>query len=396
MVYVKNEIMEKLIRITTVPISMNIILKGQLAFMNKYFEVIGISSHDEKHLKEVGEREGIKIHAIEMPRTISPIKDFIALCKLYLFFKKVKPTIVHTHTPKAGLLGMLAAKFAGVPIRLHTVGGMPLIEVKGAKRVLLNYIEKLTYACAHNVYPNSKGLKQIIIENNFCDESKLKVLGNGGSNGINTTFFTPNYVENAIEEREKLRQKLQIESDDLVFCFVGRIATEKGIVELLDVFEELQTNHKIKLILVGTFEKHYGILGDDIKQRIEKNASILFLGRFDDVRPYYAMSDIYVFPSYREGFPNSVLEASAMSLPCIVTDINGCNEIIEDGINGLLIKPKDRIELKSAMKKLIENTTFRNELSSNARPHVEKYFKREVVWNALLGEYNNFVNKIRK
>jgi glycosyltransferase involved in cell wall biosynthesis len=388
--------MEKLIRITTVPISMNIILKGQLAFMNKYFEVIGISSHDEKHLSEVGEREGIVTHAIEMPRTISPVKDLIALCKLFIYFKKVKPTIVHTHTPKAGLLGMLASKFAGVPIRLHTVGGLPLVEVEGAKRVLLNFIEKLTYACAHNVYPNSKGLKQIIIENNFCDESKLKVLGNGGSNGINTTFFAPNYIENANEERENLRQKLQIESNDLVFCFVGRIATEKGIVELLDVFEELQANHKIKLILVGTFEKHYGILGDDIKERIEKNTSILFLGRFDDVRPYYAMSDIYVFPSYREGFPNSVLEASAMSLPCIVTDINGCNEIIEDGINGLLIKPKDRIELKSAMQKLIDNPIYRNELASNARPHVEKYFKREVVWDALLGEYNNHINRIRK
>jgi glycosyltransferase involved in cell wall biosynthesis len=385
----------KLVRITTVPISMNIILKGQLGFMNDYFEVIGISSYDEKHLNEVAKREGIRIHVVEMPRTISPIKDLIALWKLIRFFNKEKPTIVHTHTPKAGLLGMFAAYITRVPVRLHTVAGLPLAEVTGIKRQLLNSIEKITYSCSLGVYANSKGLKSTILKYKFCKEEKIKVLGNGSSNGINTSYFSPNYLPNSEFERKKFRKELDIQENEIVFCFVGRIAIEKGIVELLDVFEELQKSYTIKLLLIGTFEKHYGILSQKVKYRIEHNNSVLYLGRFDDVRPFYSISDVYAFPSYREGFPNSVLEACSMSLPCIVSNINGCNEIIEDSKNGIIISPKDRKSLREAMVRLIINPKFRMELASNARPHIEKFFKREVIWDELLNEYKTHIENIK-
>jgi len=383
----------KLIRLTTVPISMNIILKGQLGYMNQFFEVIGVTGYDEKHFNEIAQREGIRMKAVDMARTIAPFKDLRALWQLYRFFEAEKPTIVHTHTPKAGLLGMLAAFLARIPVRMHTVGGMPLTEVKGAKRVLLNWMERLTYACAHGVYPNSKGLQEIIIAEQFCHPDKLKVLANGGSNGINTDVFKPDYIPDAAQKKVEMRQSLGIKEADIVLCFIGRIAKEKGMIELLPVFERLQQKYPIQLILVGVFEKYYGALPEILVKRIENNPDIHFLGRFDDVRPYYAMSDIFVFPSYREGFPNAVLEAGAMGLPSIVTDINGCNEIIENRKNGLIIAPKSELELEKALLALLEQPALYDSLSKQARPTIVQYFRREFVWAEMLKEYQFQINK---
>lgn len=156
--------MPKLIRITTVPVSLNILLRGQHAFMRQQgFEVIGVSSGGGE-LQEVAQREQISTRRIEMARTISPLKDLKSLWQLYKLFRKEKPDIVHSHTPKAGLLGMLAARLSGVPIRLHTVAGLPLTESRGAKRKLLEFTEKLTYRCAHRIYPNSQGLCDFILQ----------------------------------------------------------------------------------------------------------------------------------------------------------------------------------------------------------------------------------------
>src|SRR5690554_6813774 len=178
--------MPKLIRITTVPVSLKTLLKGQHQYMSQNgFEVIGVSSSG-KELKEVEKEEGIRTHVINMTRKITPLQDLKALFQLIRFLRKEKPDIVHTHTPKAGLLGMMAAKIAGVPHRLHTVAGMPLTVATGFKRRLLNFIEKLTYTCATKVYPNSERLKKIIINNNFTSEKKLKVIGYGSSIGIVT------------------------------------------------------------------------------------------------------------------------------------------------------------------------------------------------------------------
>ena len=176
----------KLIRITTVPISLEKLLENQLRFMNQYYSVTAISA-DKINLERVGKLQEVPTFHMEMTRKITPLQDLIAVWKLYSYFNKEKPLIVHTHTPKAGTLGMLAAKLAGVPHRLHTIAGLPLLEASGGKRKLLNAVEKATYACATNIYPNSFGLKEIIIQEQFCKPAKLKVLGNGSSNGIHTT-----------------------------------------------------------------------------------------------------------------------------------------------------------------------------------------------------------------
>lgn len=381
----------KLIRITTVPVSMNIILKGQLAFMNQYFQVIGVSAWHPKHFPEIAEREGIDMVQVKMARGISLWKDIKAMFSLYFLFRRERPTIVHTQTPKAGLVGMIAAWLARVPVRLHTVGGLPLLGTSGFKRVLLVFLERLTYRCALRVYPNSNGLQEILVKEKLAHLHKFKVLGNGGSNGVNTSFFDSQEVKHLT--RPKLRNQFGIAEDTFVFLFVGRMAAEKGFAELLDAFEKLQQKYgagKIKLLLIGTFEEDHGVLSQDLKNRILTNPDIVKPGRFDDVRPFYFLSDVYVFPSYREGFPNTLLEAGAMGLPIIATDINGCNEIITSGKNGILIPIKNTSALLEAMVELMTNTTKREQLAAEARRTIVEKFSREILWEALLREYKDF------
>lgn len=382
----------KLMRITTVAVSMNIILRGQLRYMSQYYEVVGVTSPDSKHFHECGAREGIRMVAIPMQRTIHVFKDLVALVRLFLLMRSLKPSIVHTHTPKAGLLGMLAAKFAGVPVRIHTVGGMPLTEAKGLKRKVLLFAEKLTYASAHRVLPNSYGLQSIIEELGLCTGQKLKVLANGSSNGVNTSYFSPNDFNITEPFISDYRRKLGIRDDAFVFLFVGRIAKDKGILELVDSFKKVVEKHpKTTLLLIGPFEQTHSILPDETKHEIQNNAAIIAPGRFDDVRPFYAISDVYVFPSYREGFPNSLMEAGAMGLPVIATDINGCNEIVEHRVNGLLIKPKCPESLLDAMLECIEHTPLRLEMKSFSRSIIEKKFENAILWDALYKEYNSFL-----
>ncbi len=381
----------KLLRITTVPISMNILLKGQLKFMSRFFDVAGISGYDEKHFNEVVTREEVPMHAVEMKRTIAPLQDVMALWKLYKLLKKQKPDIVHTHTPKAGLLGMVAARLANVPVRLHTVAGMPLVETTGAKRQLLNLIEKLTYSCAHRVYPNSHGLAEIIRENNFCSPEKLKIIAGGSSNGINTAHFAPVMAQ---LEKANFRTQNGIDADALVFCFVGRLCIEKGIRELVEAFVKIQKMHldtPIKLLLVGPFEKDNGALPADVVSEINTVPEILSVGRHDDIRPYLEISDVFVFPSYREGFPNVVLQAGAMDLPCIVSDINGCNEIIIEDFNGLIVPVKNAAALKNAMVKLLEDADLRKRLADSSRANIKSKYDQEMIWEALLAEYKTWL-----
>jgi glycosyltransferase involved in cell wall biosynthesis len=379
--------MKKLIRITTVPSSLLGLLTGQLKFMSDYYKIIGVSSTGDK-LRQVRENEGIETHAIDMTRSISPIKDLIATYKLYKFLIKEKPDIVHTHTPKAGTLGMLAAKLARVPHRLHTIAGLPLLEAKGMKRKLLDTVEKITYSCATHILPNSYGLKSIILENNFTNPSKLKVIGNGSSNGIDTSYFDIKLFSD--ETRQELRKELNINENDIVFVFIGRMVKDKGLNELAQAFDELsKMNSNCKLIFVGPREDHLDPLSPETENIIETNQQIVSVGFQQDVRPFLAIAHVLVHPSYREGFPNVVLQASSMKLPCIVTNINGSNEIIEHDTNGLIVPVKDFSSLKNAMENLIKNPENRLKMSKNSRPRIKKYYEREFVWKELLNFYNN-------
>ena len=376
---------KKLIRITTIPDSLRGILKGQLKFMSDTYEVIAVSSNGEM-LNEVKLHEGVKVIPINMSRTISPFKDIKALIQLYFLFKKEKPLIVHTHTPKAGILGMIAAKIAGVPNRLHTVAGLPLLLAKGNRRKVLNLVEKVTYTCATEVFPNSFGLKDIIINHKFCNPSKLKVLANGSSNGVNSKYFDPSlYTEN---ENEELKSNIGIERNDFVFIFVGRLVSDKGIKEMINAFKRLNNEvGLIKLVLVGPLESHLDPLHEKTLKEIESNDNIINVGLQYDVRPYFAIADILVFPSYREGFPNVIMEAGAMGLPSIVTNINGCNEIIIDGENGWIIPVKDEEAIYNKMKYCIENPNEVVKSATISRGLITSRYEQKIIWEALLEEY---------
>lgn len=394
----------KLIRITTVPISLDKLLSGQLAYMNQFYKVIAVSSEKE-YLDQIGKKENIEVCHIEMTRRITPIKDLISVYKLYKFFKKENPFIVHTHTPKAGTVGMLAAKLAGVPHRIHTIAGLPLLEVKGNKRKLLNFVEKVTYNCATKIYPNSLGLKDIIIQEKFCIPEKLKVLGNGSTNGIDTSFFDS--LKYSPETNSLLKEKLGILSTDFVFIFVGRLVADKGINELVEAFgkfvavnPELKTKTSFveergcKLLLVGSLETELDPVLPETLDEIKQNPNIISVGFQDDVRPYFAIANTLVFPSYREGFPNAVMQAGAMGLPSIVTDINGCNEIIKEGENGIIIPVKNSPAIYKAMKKITQDQAFRTHLQQNARSLIVTRYEQKVVWDAILAEYKSLEKNV--
>lgn len=377
-----------LIRITTVPLSLDKLLEGQLNYMSDFYNVIAVSSEKE-YLEKIGKRENVATHHIEMTRKITPLQDIVSVVKMYFFFKKVRPFIVHTHTPKAGIVGMLAARLAGVPNRLHTVAGLPLLEATGFKRKVLDFVEKLTYSCATKVYPNSKALLNIIEKNNYCPPNKLKVIGQGSSNGINTDYFDDNHFSR--EEMSELKKNLKINEGDFIFIFVGRIVADKGINELIAAFSELQHqfNH-VKLLLVGPLEQDLNPLLPETLLQIQSNSNIISVGYQNDVRLYFAISNALVFPSYREGFPNVVMQAGAMNLPSIVTNINGCNEIIEEGENGLIIPVKDSNSLLQAMKLMVEDVDLCTKFTQNSRLKIVKDYNQIFIWKAILSEYSSF------
>lgn len=396
---------KKLIRITTVPISLEKLLEGQLSFMNSFYEVTAISAEKDR-LIEFGKQNDVNVFPIEMTREITPFKDLRALLKLYKYLKKEQPFIVHTHTPKAGIIGMLASKLAKVPNRIHTVAGLPLLEVTGFKRKVLNFVEKLTYTCATKVFPNSNGLKEIIINNRFTTSAKLKVLANGSSNGIDTEYFNPQLFSNT--ERETLKKQLGIKKDDFVYVFVGRLVGDKGINELVASFKNLRSRSQharshtelvevleegkpsnIKLLLVGSFETALDPLNPATLIEIQENPNIISVGWQEDVRPYLAISNMLVFPSYREGFPNVVMQAGAMGLPSIVTNINGCNEIIIEGKNGWIVPVKNTIALEKAMENCLTDSFQFNKAKENARQLILDRFEQKIVWQAILEEYKN-------
>lgn len=375
--------MQKIIRISTVPQSLKNLLKGQLRFMSQYYEIIAVSS-DGDCFEDMLKEQRVKGVRIFMTRKISPFQDLISLYKLIRLFLKEKPDIVHTHTPKAGTLGMLAAWITRVPHRLHTVAGLPLLVATGPKRKLLNWVEKITYACATRIYPNSFVMKQIILDNHFTYQSKLKVIANGSSNGIDTSFFS----SDVFPEYKVIQKKT------FKFCFIGRVVKDKGINELIKAFVRLyEINNNIELIIVGLFEKELDPVLPEVEELVLNHPAIFFKGWQNDIRPFLINTDVFVFPSYREGFPNVVMQAGAMGIPAIVTDINGCNEIIIDGVNGRIVPARNENALYNMMKYFADNPTEVKQMANKAREMITSRYEQQIVWNALLMEYKSLLEK---
>jgi|GEM_PF-37685 len=372
----------RLIRTATVPLSLNLLLRGQLEYLNRYFDVTALSGSGPD-MDETSRREKVKTHSIEMRRNIAPLHDLISLWKLYRYFRKERPQIVHSITPKAGLLSMVAARAAGVPVRMHTFTGLIFPSRTGLIQKLLITMDRLLCRAATHVYPEGNGVRNDLIRYKITAKP-LKVLANGNINGIDPERFSPDRISE--KQKQALKQQLGIRPDDFVFVFVGRLTTEKGVNELVEAFGRL-TCACVKLLLVGPQEPGSAPLHPGTLQKMEAGPDIISTGFQSDVFSCLALSDVLVLPSYREGFPNGVMQAGAMGLPCIVTDINGSNEIITDGKNGIIIPAKNTAALQKAMETLVTDREYYRRLAQNARPMIVSRYQQQLVWNALLTEY---------
>ena len=229
----------KLFRVSTVPMSLNLLLKGQLKFLSQHFEVTAISGEGQD-LDIVAEREGVKVHPLEMQRNISPLKDLRSLWHLYRYFKKEKPDIIHSITPKAGLLSMVAGKLAGVPVRMHTFTGLIFPHKSGGVKNLLIVMDRLLCRAATHVYPEGEGVRKDLLHYKITSKP-LKIIANGNVNGVDLDYFQPDVFSR--EEINNLKNELGIAADDFVFLFAGRLVIDKGLRELVNAFDEVSKNH---------------------------------------------------------------------------------------------------------------------------------------------------------
>lgn len=375
--------MLKFFRISTIPTSLETLLKGQLRMLSEHYDVVAVSSPGEE-MRVLEKREGVRTIAIPMERRISLIKDFISLIRLIILFAKEKPDMVHSITPKAGLLSMLAAWITRVPVRMHTFTGLVFPTATGKMQKLLIVMDRLTCFCATHINPEGEGVKRDLINYNITSKP-LHVIANGNVNGIDLEYFdrTPEVMEKAYSYKKE---------GTFTFCFVGRMVKDKGINELVHSFLRLyQDDTRVRMLLVGPFEKELDPVLPEVEEQILHHPGICFIGFQSDVRPFLAASDALVFPSYREGFPNVVIQAGAMRIPAIVTDINGCNEIVLPDRNGMIIPAKNEQALYEAMKYFASHSVEVEKMAANARPLIVSRYEQRMVWNALLAEYKSII-----
>ena len=370
---------KKIIRATTVPTSLETFCKDMLRELNQRYEIVAVSS-PLPELEVVATREGVRTIAVKMERRISLKRDIVSLWQMYKVMRRERPWMVHSMTPKAGLMCMVAAWLARVPRRVHTFTGLVWPTATGLNRMILKTTDRILCACATHIIPEGNGVKNDLI-NGKITRKPMKVLANGNVRGIELDHYRR--TAEVEEEAAKIRKE-----GVLTFVFIGRLVRDKGIHELVEAFVRLnKENPHTRLVLVGRTEAELDPLNEETQHIIDTHDAIEAVGSQKDVRPWLAASDVLAFPSYREGFPNVVIEAGAMGLPSIVTNINGCNEIIIPGENGVIIPPRDADALYEAMKDLYENDEKRVYLTKNARESVASRFDCQIVRRALYDFY---------
>lgn len=438
---------KKLIRLTTADISLEGLLEGQLRFLSQYYDVVGVAS-DTGVLNKVAEREGIRVVNVPMRREISPLQDLRSLRDLYRLFCRERPWCVHANTPKGSLLAMMAAWAARVPHRVYTVTGLRYQGVHGLMRGLLKAMERVTCCCATNVIPEGNGVLHSL-KTDHITRKPLRVLHFGNINGKDTRHLSrrqtvADYIQAPYDKvtdediddlRRSWRQKLGFSDDDFVFVFIGRMTNDKGMRELAQAMKHLterqiveeterrkeqigdETERRlgeverrkgqigvgkevmgsVRLLLVGQMEEGDAI-PDDVRQFFLHDEAVRYVGLKHDVRPLLLVADALVFPSYREGFPNVPMEAGAMGLASIVTDVNGSNEIIKDGLNGRIIpSPLDKkghlhditLALTEAMQWFVLHPAEVRRMADNAPRIIHERYEQRDVWQALLEYYDS-------
>lgn len=366
------------------------LLPGQMQFMSQHgFDVLMISA-DGKERAAVIKNEHCAHVIIPMTRQITPLQDLKCLWQLIKLFRKIRPHIVHSHTPKAGLLGMLAAYFCAVPVRIHTVAGLPLMVKQGLKLQLLKFIERVTYGAATQVWPNSISLKKYIEELHLTKSAKLSIVSKGSSNGINLKRFGEEYLNSNI--MATVKTQMNFSPDFTYLLSVGRLVTDKGIVEIIQAFRQLnERTPSLKLVLVGDFEEELDPLPPAILNEIKCNESILHIGWSDKVEYFMHLSDLFIFASHREGFPNVLLQAGAMKLPILCSQIPGNIDIVTNNETGLIFEKGNRDEIITKVEYSLQNKDRMNAMSELLFQQVHENYQREVVWSKMLEKYESLL-----
>ena len=374
----------KIIRACTVSLSVGFV-SGMLDDLKRQYDVVLLSSPG-KEMDDAVAEHGVKAIAVPMQRHISIRHDIVSLWRIVRAFLREKPTMVHSMTPKAGLLCMVAAWMCRVPVRIHTFTGLVFPTSHGLKKKLLMLTDAITCRCATHIIPEGEGVKNDLLSNGIT-RKPLQVLGYGNVMGIDVQRFS---------RRKEIEEAASEIRDYSVFTylFVGRIVGDKGINELVSAFVRLNRAHpNTRLLLVGFFENELDPVSPETRRLIEECEQIEYAGeqKGDNLVAYYAASDCFVFPSYREGFPNTVIEAGAMDLPCIVTDINGSREIIEHGKNGIIIPVRDEQAIYQSMEQMLTDEQMRKGMTEKAREMIVSRYERGFVRQCLYDFYNKII-----
>lgn len=384
----------KLVHIVTSPMTAWAFLRGQLRFMKERGFDVTLISAPGWELNEIAQQEGVEPIAVPMLREPAPWSDSVTLARMTKLLRRLRPQIVHCGTPKACLVGGLAARCAGVSARVMTLHGMRADGLTGPKRQLMLFLERLSCASAQRVYCVGESLRARALELRLSSASKLRVLGAGTANGIDVQRFarTPALLERS----QALRARLHVPADASVVGFVGRLVRDKGVDELIGAFGELKREFpNLILLLVGPLENYDG-LDPELRTRITGDPQIVHTGFLEDTESAYPLMTVLALPTYREGFPYVPMEAAAMEVPVVATRVTGCVDAVVDGRTGTLVPPRDAAALATALATYLRDASLCRQHGQAGRARVENEFRPEPIWQLLYEEYCEMLGESRE